>query len=545
MTAAEIFVLFGGIGLFLYGMSIMSTGLRSACGERLQVMLGKATKNRVTSVLVGIGVTVLVQSSSATDMMVIGFVSSGLMTLLQAIGVIMGANIGTTITAQITAFSIGTVAPLILFLGAIVSLFMRSKLVKDIGRVVLGFGMLFEGIALMKGAIAPLANTPGFRAFVDSLESPALLIAFGVAFTALLQSSSSSTVIFQAFAIEGLISYNDAVYLIIGAAIGAVTPNLLASLTSNRAGKRCAILNLLFNLLRAALIVLIISIFPGVLDFVKSLSPNDIGRQIANTHTLSALVSVLCLLPVSGLIVKLSEKVIPVTEQEKRRSEEKQLVYLNQPQIDKIPLVMSLGLARREISRMGHLAIGNLKLSLESLFEADADKRRQVSETEETVDSLTKSIGAKLVELRTVNMTPKYMNMLYRMIQIVDDLERVSDHAENIGGYAERLMDKRASISEVAMGELKQLANATMDSMNEALEIFEMEKYEQIPEMLALEAYVDETAAKITQNHIERLMSERCDPNGGVIFTDMAIDLERCSDHAVRIATALSDEPVL
>ena len=544
MSAAEIFILFGGIGLFLYGMSIMSTGLRSACGERLQVMLGKATKNKVTSVLAGIGVTILVQSSSATDMMVIGFVSSGLMTLVQAIGVIMGANIGTTITAQITAFSIGTVAPMILFLGAVMTLFLKNKLAKDIGRVILGFGMLFEGITLMKGAIAPLANTQGFRALIDSLQNPALLILFGVAFTALLQSSSSSTVIFQAFAIEGLISYNDAVYLIIGAAIGAVTPNLLASLTSNRAGKRCAILNLLFNLLRAVLIVLIINIFPGVLDFIKNLSPGDIGRQIANTHSLSALLSVACLLPVSELIVKLSEKVIPITEQEKRRSEEKQLVYLNQPQIDKLPLVMSLGLARREISRMGHLAIGNLALSLESLFEKDAAKRLQVADTEEAVDSLTKGIEAKLVELRTVNMTPKYMNMLYRMIQIVDDLERVSDHADNIAGYAEKIMDKRAIISDVAMEELRQLGNATMDSMNEALEIFEMEKYEQIPEMLALEKYVDEISEKITQNHIERLMNEHCDPNGGVIFTDMAIDLERCSDHAVRIATALSDSYV-
>ncbi len=542
MTVAGVFVLFGGIGLFLYGMSIMSTALRSACGEKLQVMLGKATQNRVVSVLAGIGVTVLVQSSSATDMMVIGFVSSGLMTLFQAIGVIMGANIGTTITAQITAFNIGTVAPMILFLGAVVSLFIKNKTVKDIGRVVLGFGMLFEGIALMKSSIAPLADTEGFRRFIDSLENPALLVIFGVAFTALLQSSSSSTVIFQAFAIEGLISYNDAVYLIIGAAIGAVTPNILASLTSNRAGKRCAILNLIFNLLRAAIILVIIHI-PGTLSFVKSLSPGNVGRQIANTHTLSALVSVLCLLPFAGFIVKLSEIVIPVTEQEKRRSEEKQLVYLNQPQIANIPLVMTIGLARREISRMGHISINCLQLSLESLFEGDAAKARRVFETEENVDVLTESIESKLVELRTTNMTPKYMNTLYHMIQIVDDLERVSDHAENIAEYAEKLMDKKAVISPVAMEELKKLAHATMDSMNEAIEIFELEKYEQIPEMLALEEYVDEIVETITQNHVERLMNEKCEPNGGVIFNDMAIDLERCSDHAVRIATLLSDTP--
>ena len=544
MSATELFILFGGIGLFLYGMSIMSSGLRSACGERLQLMLAKATKNTPMSVLAGVGVTVLVQSSSATDMMVIGFVSSGLMTLLQAIGVIMGANIGTTITAQITAFNIGMVAPLILFIGAVMCLFLKHKTARDIGRVVLGFGMLFEGIALMKGAIAPLAETPGFRRFIDSLENPALLILFGVAFTALLQSSSSSTVIFQAFAIEGLINYNDAVFLIIGAAIGAVTPNLLASLTSNRAGKRCALLNLLFNLMRAALVLLIIGLFPGALRLIQSFSPDDVGRQIANTHTLSALVSVLCLVPFAKYIVKLSEKLIPITEQEKRRSEEKQLIYLNQPNISSIPLVMTLGLARREISRMGHISIDNLKLSLEGLFEGNAEKMRQVLETEQTVDYLTENIDAKLVELRTTNMTPKYMTMLYHMIQIVDDLERVSDHAENIAEYTEKLLDKKAVLSDVAIKELQELAHATMDSMYEALEIFEFEKYEQIAEMLALEEYVDEITERITQNHVERLMNEKCDPNGGVIFTDMAIDLERCSDHAVRIATALSETPM-
>ena len=270
--------------LFLYGMTIMSSGLKNACGDNLKVILGKATKNKVTSILAGIAVTIFVQSSSATDVMVIGFVTSGLMTLSQAIGVIMGANIGTTVTAQITAFNIGAYAPMILFLGAVMNLFLKNRTLKEVGSVILGFGMLFQGITLMKSAIAPLAETAAFRALLTSLEAafralltslenPILTVLFGIAFTALLQSSSSATVIFQAFAVQNIISYQTAVYLVIGAAVGSVMPNLLAGLTANRNGKRCAVLNLLFNSLRAILILVLITVFPQILTFIQNLSP--------------------------------------------------------------------------------------------------------------------------------------------------------------------------------------------------------------------------------------------------------------------------------
>ena len=273
MSIYEAFILLGGVGLFLYGMTIMSTGLKNACGEKLKTMLEKATRNKVTSILAGIAVTIFIQSSSATDVMVIGFVSSGLMSLFQAIGVIMGANIGTTITAQITAFDIGKYAPFILFVGAIINLFLKNKTVKHIGSVILGFGMLFEGITLMKSAIAPLAKTQAFVDFVSSLDHPLIMVLFGIVFTALLQSSSSATVIFQAFAVQGIITYHTAVYLIIGAAVGSVTPNLLAGLTANRNGKRCAVLNLLFNLIRAAIVLIIITVIPGILTLIQSCLP--------------------------------------------------------------------------------------------------------------------------------------------------------------------------------------------------------------------------------------------------------------------------------
>lgn len=253
MSIAGIFSLLGGVGLFLFGMTMMSTGLKNACGDNLQTILEHATKNKFIAILVGLGMTMLIQSSSATDVMVIGFVNSGMMNLGQAIGVIMGANIGTTITAQITAFNLSTFTPLLLFGGAVLYLFMKNIFIKHIGSIIMGFGMLFQGITIMKAAIAPLSESQGFIDFLTTLSNPALALVFGIAFTALLQSSSSSTVIFQAFAAQGLLGYDVAVYLVIGAAIGSVTPNLLASLTSNRNGKRTAILNLLFNLIRAGI----------------------------------------------------------------------------------------------------------------------------------------------------------------------------------------------------------------------------------------------------------------------------------------------------
>ena len=281
MNIAQILSLLGGVGLFLFGMSIMSTGLKNSCGDNLQVILEKATTNKFVAVLVGLLMTVLVQSSSATDVMVIGFVNSGMMKLAQAIGVILGANIGTTITAQITAFNIATFTPFLLFIGAVMYLFMKNNLTKHIGSVIMGFGMLFQGITIMKAAIAPLSQSDVFVNFLRTLRNPFIALLFGIAFTALLQSSSSSTVIFQAFVAQGLLEYNIAVYLIIGAAIGSVTPNLLASLTANRNGKRSAILNLLFNIIRALVIIVIINFTP-LLRWIQSTSA-DPARQIANT----------------------------------------------------------------------------------------------------------------------------------------------------------------------------------------------------------------------------------------------------------------------
>ena len=539
MTFFEAFMLLGGIGLFLYGMTMMSTGLKNACGENLRVILERATRNKLMAVGAGIGVTVLVQSSSATDVMVIGFVTSGLMTLSQAIGVIMGANIGTTVTAQITAFDIGKYSPLILFVGTVMFLFIKHKTVKHIGSVIMGFGMLFLGITLMKQTIAPLAETAGFKSFMSTLSNPVLAVVVGILFTALLQSSSSAVVIFQAFAIQGLISYNVAVYLIIGAAIGSVTPNLLAGLTANRNGKRCAILNLLFNLVRAVLILTLISIFPQILTFIQSLSPDNVGRQIANTHTIFAVAAVMIILPFSNLLVKLAEKIIPMRDAEKADAEAQKLIYLTQT--DKVPPAVAIDQAHREIARMGHIAIDNLRNSIDCFFDPQDEKIERVKNTESAVDQLTRAIMDKLVVLHAQSLDQKEQRRLYKMISAVNDFERISDHAENISEYAEQQRSGKAKLGAAALDDVRELADASLESVIYCLNLFENVDSGTLSEAEDLEEHVDDVRDKIIDNHVTRLMNGTCDPQGGVIFTDIATDLERCSDHAINIAAVFSD----
>ncbi len=541
MSLFELFSLLGGVGLFLYGMTIMSTGLKNACGENLRVILEHATKNKVISVVVGIAITMLIQSSSATDVMVIGFVNSGLMSLTQAIGVIMGANIGTTITAQITAFNLSAYAPMILFVGAVLYLFMKKDMVKYVGSIIMGFGMLFEGIALMKTAIAPLAETEAFIHMISALENPFLTVLFGILFTALLQSSSSATVIFQAFAVQGIISYETSVYLVIGAAIGSVTPNILASLTMSRNGKRTALLNLLFNLIRAGILMILLFIFPQILTIIKSLSPGNVARQIANTHTIFAIFAVLVMLPFSDKIVKLTQTLLPLKPEESRTGEERKLLYMTQT--GTIPSAVAVSQAHREITRMGEIASRNLKTAVKCFFEQDDSLTEVVEETEDTVNYLDRSIISKLVELRTLEMTPRDLNRVYHMTLVVADIERLSDHAENIVEYEAQVRSGKATLSEDAMVELKQLAQLSLQSVDLCLSIFADEDYDRLQEAEDLEDLVDDTQETIIGNHVKRLMNATCDPMGGVVFTDMATDLERCSDHAINIATALSDHP--
>ena len=541
MTPIEVFNLLGGVGLFLFGMTIMSSGLKNAAGEQMRVILEHATKNRIIAVIVGVAVTMVIQSSSATDMMVIGFVNSKLMSLTQAIGVIMGANIGTTITAQITAFNLSAYAPIILFLGTVMYLFIKKNLVKHIGEVILGFGMLFLGISIMKEAIIPLSQSAAFIEFLSTLSNPLLAVLFGVVFTAIVQSSSSSIVIFQAFAVQGLITYDLAVYLVIGAAIGSVTPNILASLTTNRNGKRTALLNLLFNLFRAGFLLILISLFPQITDAIQSLSPNDIGRSIANTHTIFSITAVLVELPFINHIVALSEKIIPIRGEETRQLEGRKLIYM-QSGHEAMPSV-AISQARKEIYRMGQISRDNLARSVDCFFNLDDVLATEVEEVEDTVNFLEHSITEGLIRLHSLDLSDRDLQRVSMMMRVVSDIERLSDHAENIVEYAHQVKYEHAILTQEALEELREMSVLSLKSIDLCLEIFANDQFDLIPQAEAIENRVDDLEKEYVTKHIARLMAHKCDPLGGIVFTDMASDLERCSDHAINIACALSDNP--
>ena len=541
MTLVGWFALLGGVGIFLFGMTVMSSGLKNACGENLQGILEKATKNRIMGVLLGCGMTMLIQSSSATAAMVIGFANAGMMNLMQSIGVIMGANIGTTITAQITAFDLAAYAPFILFLGAIMYLFVKKNIVKHVGEIIMGFGMLFVGISIMKEALAPLSESPQFVQLMTAMENPVLALIFGIAFTALLQSSSSSTVIFQAFAMQGLLGFDAAVYMVIGSAIGAVTPNLLAGLTVNREGKRAAILNLIFNVFRSAVIIALINIFPPILMFIRNLSPDDVGRQIANLNTIFAIVGVIISIPLAQWFVRIAEKMIPILPQENERLEERQLKYITA--LDRVPPRVAVDQAHREVTRMGRLAATNLRTALECFFDYDEEKAADVRGREESVDILNDEISAAMARLRTLDLSEEGIRRVSMMSIAVTDIERLSDHAENVIDDIDRLHNRHAEMSEVALAELRQMADDTIESVDLAIDIFEKEDYSKIDQIEALEQKIDDQQDQLVNNHIDRLMHESCDPLAGVIFTDLVTDLERCSDHAINVAYALKEKP--
>lgn len=538
MTLLDAFSLFGGVGLFLYGMTVMSEGLKDAAGDNLQTILEKATSNKFTAIFVGTLMTVLVQSSSATDIMVIGFVNSGMMNLFQALGVIMGANIGTTVTAQITAFNLAAYAPVIMFFGVIAFLFVKNNTVKYVGEVIMGFGMLFVGISIMKTAIKPLSESEAFIRTISGLDNPFAAVLFGVAFTALLQSSSSSTVIFQAFAVQGLLSYRTAVYLVIGAAIGSVTPNLIASLTVNRNGKRSAILNLVFNLFRAALMMTLVALVPQMLTWIQALSPNDIGRQIANTHTIFAIIAVVVQTPFMKFLVKIVEKVIPILPEEDEQMKDRSLQYM--VNITKMPTSIALRQARLEVSRMGRIAAKNLREAVECFFDYDPSKAQRVRTREESVNILNELIDEAMAEMRDFSFGREALKSMSEMAITVTDIERLSDHAENIIEYVEDMNSKHSVMSPDARNELFMMARDAVEMAELAIDVFETGETIPLQRIEKLENRLDWQEKELVDHHIVRLMSNTCDPLAGVIFTNLVTDLERCGDHAYNIAYALT-----
>ncbi|MBO5518068.1 MAG: Na/Pi cotransporter family protein [Firmicutes bacterium] len=536
--AYNVFLLLGGIGLFLFGISYMGKGLEQAAGDNLRVWLEKLTTSPLKAVLVGALATAAIQSSGATMVMAVGFVNAQMMTLSQALYIMLGASIGTTITAQIIALDIDPWAPLILFIGILLTQFIKNRTAKKAGAIVLGFGILFVGINLMGDAVKAMELGGMVASFLHNVHNPVLSLLFGAVFTLVIQSSSAAVGILQVIVASSLgasMGLEEVVYMIMGMNVGAVAPLVLSALSGNRLSKRAAASQTAIKLLSAISFSILMLIFPAIIAFVKNLSPSDVSRQVANFHTIYNSVSAVLMFPLIKPVAKLAEKLMPDSAEDEFYS--RKLLYCNND-VSKSPAIM-ITQAHKEIMRFADICRANLHTALESFFERDEDKAEAVIEREKTINFLNHEINSYLVSLYGKGLHESDVSRVSTMLSVASDLERIGDLAENIAEYTQIAASNKAKFSPGALDDLGEMAEKVEYMVDLSMKAYDKEDRELLAEARAVEEQVDAMQEEKTENHIERLKAEICDPRGGVVYTDMVSDLERISDHATNIAEGI------
>lgn len=522
--------LLGGLGLFLYGMNLMAEGLQKSAGDKLKKIVEKLTSNTVMGVLVGTVVTAIIQSSSAATVMVVGFVNAGIMSLSQAIGVIMGANIGTTVTAQLVSFKLEAIAPVALGIGIILYLFSKKEKTKELATILLGFGILFTGMEFMKDAVKPLAEYEGFRrALIYFGEHQFLGIIAGFAITGIIQSSSASMGMLIALASQGLIPLSSALPILYGDNIGTCVTSLLSSIGASRNAKRAATMHLTFNVIGTLIFVLILN-YP-ISALVKWLDPTDAARQIANAHTIFNVVNVLILLPFAKYIVKIVLKIMPITEEESEATTATK--YLDE-RIIQTPSI-ALGNTVKEVSRMGQKANKALEYSMNSLINKSMTDVEKTEKYEEHVNMLQKEILNYLLKLSKSPLNDEERNKVDLLFNTVNDIERVSDHAENISELSRLAIEKDLQFSDTALEEMNNIYSKAKENFNVALKGLESYDKSIISKVYEIEDEVDALDKLYRKKHIERLNNGKCTIDSGVLFLDLLTNLERISDHSCNI----------
>ena len=522
--------LLGGLGLFLYGMNLMAEGLQKSAGDKLKKIVEKLTSNTVMGVLVGTVVTAIIQSSSAATVMVVGFVNAGIMSLSQAIGVIMGANIGTTVTAQLVSFKLEAIAPVALGIGIILYLFSKKEKTKELATILLGFGILFTGMEFMKDAVKPLAEYEGFRrALIYFGEHQFLGIIAGFAITGIIQSSSASMGMLIALASQGLIPLSSALPILYGDNIGTCVTSLLSSIGASRNAKRAATMHLTFNVIGTLIFVLILN-YP-ISALVKWLDPTDAARQIANAHTIFNVVNVLILLPFAKYIVKIVLKIMPITEEESEATAATK--YLDE-RIIQTPSI-ALGNTVKEVSRMGQKANKALEYSMNSLINKSMTDVEKTEKYEEHVNMLQKEILNYLLKLSKSPLNDEERNKVDLLFNTVNDIERVSDHAENISELSRLAIEKDLQFSDTALEEMNNIYSKAKENFNVALKGLERYDKSIISKVYEIEDEVDALDKLYRKKHIERLNNGKCTIDSGVLFLDLLTNLERISDHSCNI----------
>jgi len=542
ISLTDIFLIVGGLGLLLFGMKMMSTGLEVVAGDRLQTILKRATSNRFFAVFVGIIATICINSSTAVTIITVGFVNSGLLNLTQSIGIIMGANVGTTFSAQLIAFKIDAVAPLFIFVGIVMYLFFNNRNIRNIGYVILGFGILFFSIAVMGSPLKELAQQPTFNAMLTTFDNPLLALLAGFIFTAIIQSSSATMGLLVTMHLSGVpISFETSAFIVLGTNIGTSITTVIASIPANRNSKRAALFHIAYDIFGCLVFGTLIYSFPAILSWFEATWAEK-ARQVAMFHTLYNMAVMLLLLPLVKWVAVLMQKVVPQKPDEiDNNVYEKKLQYLG-VETSQMPAMALVNAAHYELCRMGKIANESLILSLESFFERNEDKAKKMFKIEKIINYLYHQISSKLVEINNMPLSEVDSERVAKMFKILSDIERIGDHAENIAEYTLIVTERNLKFSDVAIEELKLLGNMVTQQIVRALNVFENFDKSQLSHIKSVEKEVDNLSKDFTENHISRLKLGDCDPQSGVLFTDMIIDLERSADHAKNIAFSTSDK---
>lgn len=536
----------GGLAMFIYGMNIMADGLQHAAGSKMKKILEVLTQNKLMGIALGALVTAIIQSSSATTVMVVGFVNAGLMNLTQAISVIMGANIGTTITGWLVSagewakmFSPSTLAPIAVMVGVIVTLVGKKQQSKDVAGIIIGFGILFIGMNTMSDAVYPLRESEVFKtAFVSMGSNPFLGILVGAGVTAIIQSSSASQGILLSLASAGLVPTNAAVFIIMGQNIGTCVTAILSSVGASKNAKCVGTMHLTFNIIGTVIFSIIAMILFARLD--PSYGEGIINMtQISFIHTVFNIGTTVILMPFSGYIIKFAMKVNGIKAVE-TKNDESELVHLDKRMMS-TPSVAVEG-AKLETIRMGRIARENLSLALSTLSDHDEEKIADVKEREFVIDKLCDSISKYLIDLCMLHLSDKDNEMVTSLLNTVSDMERVGDHAENIVELAEEMRQEGISFSDTALEELNEMSTTTLGAYDNAIKALELDDITYAVKTSFLEDQVDAMEKKLRAGHIERLSNAECSVNAGIHFIDLLGNLERVSDHAMNIAQVVLNE---
>lgn len=538
--------LMGGLGLFLFGMKLMSDSLEQAAGAKMRSILEMFTKTPLRGILVGTIFTAIIQSSSAATVMTVSFVNSGLMNLYQAAGVIMGANIGTTVTSQLISFNLAAFAPAIIMLGVIMVMFSKKVRIQRVGEVLLGFGILFMGLNTMSSSMAVLRESPQVVGLLSSLTSHILAVFVGFAVTAVLQSSSATVGIVLLLANQGLLDIRICFFIIMGCNIGACVSAMLAGLSGKKDAKRAALIHLLFNIIGTILIYIVLSLFlEPITGFIQAISNNNPGREVANAHTLIKIVEVLILAPFIKQIVKLTYLFVPGGEKdtEKLGEGEFHLSYIGEKSV--FSPTTAVFDATREMELMGQMAITNLERAMNALITLDEEDIQEVYDVEHKIDYLNHAITDYLVKINQTTLPSDDAKSIGGLFHVVNDIERIGDHAENIADSARSRKEQNLDFSPTAKRELSGMLDMVIKITTYALDMFSHNNQEHMQEILDLEDQIDETERQLQESHVQRLTRNECTASAGMIFSDIVSGLERVADHATNIAfSLLEDDPI-